>query len=66
MRTISETLYIEKNRGKKPAGVATWVFLFFKGGKLSGKFSCVGDYKLAKAGAMRFMKMGGHESGQVR
>ncbi len=65
-RTISETEYIEKHRGNKPNGVATWVFLFFMGGKLSGKFSCIGDYKTAKRGAMRFMKMGGHESGQVQ
>jgi len=65
MRKISENQYIEQHK-KEPAGIATWVFLFFKGGKLSGKFSCIGDYKYAKLGAIRFMKMGGYESGQVR
>jgi len=60
MRTISESAYKEKNK-KAPSGIKTWVFLFFKNNELSGKFSCIGNYKLAKAGAIRFMKMGGHE-----
>ena len=65
MRTISETAYKKKYQ-EDPAGVKTWVFLFFKNDELSGKFSAIGEYKDCKKGAIRFLKMGGHEEGQVR
>ena len=65
MRTISEKEYLKANK-KNPSGIETWVFLFYKKGDLAGKFSCIGDYKDAKCGALRFMKLGGYEEGRVQ
>ena len=65
-REILTKKYLETHRNIEPTGTNTWVFHFFINNEQAGKFSCIGDYDYAKQGALRFMKLGGYEHGELQ